>query len=259
MTAVMQAAPRIAERKPEEFAGLPEALRREREWFTHHPVYPTLASIDQAVSQKQLVYVSSDENISPIARLRNYAKPEYPSFLSPTSRLALGAIGSLWRAELGRRGIDRPDLRLAATSFVRSVAMQQVLIESGALAADRSTHCVGFAFDIDESAYYSFLPDSGLVTVTHPDRPRNLVKAIAQHLHTRDSYHSPASAEAYDAEITSSLGFVLDQLHADGQINRIHEFAGTYSQCAHVAPNPSVSPSVWNALRAGNAMPAWMG
>lgn len=253
---------RLAVVDRQELAELAQKTAQEQAWYEHHPRFLTEAYIAVYAGRGVLQKVHGDGNIVPTARFRNPAyEYRFPPYLLPASVAALGAVGRLWRQRLVDSGVSRPDLRLAATSFVRSEVYNAKLVRDGALASPKSTHCVGAAFDVDASGYYSFSPDTGLESVAHPARLGSL-GLIASQLGNRladNIYATRQSGERYDSSVTGALILVAAELHSDGMLNRIVEFTGTQNQCLHFCPNPDVSVDDWRALGAGTDAPAWMG
>jgi len=253
---------RLAAVDQDELQELGQKTAREREWYKNHPRFLTNAYIAVYASRGMLRRVRSDSNVVPTARFRNpNHQYTFPPFLLPASVLALAAVGRLWRQRLEESGIGRQDLRLAATSFARSEMYNAQLIADGALASQRSTHCVGAPFDIDASGYYTFTPDSGVQSVAHPDRQGSL-ELLAKQLGDRSSdnpYATRAANEPFDSRVTGALLLVAAELHADGIVNRIVEFSGTANQCVHICPNPEVTAEDWAAFGSAAVKPVWMG
>lgn len=260
----IEVAPRLTETEPDELAMTIALTKPERDWYKE---YERFADIDQllgAAAAGRLVEVTPDDNIMPIYRLRNPdVQAKYPPFLLPSSRVAMAAIGRLWRQGMDGYNIGGPEIRLPATSFARTEKMQDALVASGALATPGSTHCVGAAFDIDASSYYSVDLEQGIASVPHPGRDKDRLGGIARFLANQDpTMGVPMRVDEqqdYDSRVAGMLLIVAADLHSTGMINRIVEFSGTENQCIHIAPNPDVTAEDWRALGQASVRRTWMG
>jgi hypothetical protein len=263
MFAPVQPLPRLAEASEAELATLQEKTARERAWYEGYKRFATNRDIVNAAGNGALQHVRADGNISPIARFRNPSKQhDYPPFLLPSSVLAMGAVGRLWRQRMVQFHLDRPDIRLAATSFARSEEYNASLLATqGALVSPDSTHCQAAAFDIDASGYYTLTPDSGIETVRYPGNADSL-QSIGNLLGDRNpanQFATQTSVEQYDSRVTGALLLATLELHNSDMINRIVEFSGTRNQCVHIAPNPDVTSAEWQSVGAGVNNNVWMG
>ncbi len=237
---------------------------REVEWYQHAERFADIDHIMGAVAARQLVTVTGDSHLTPIYRLRNPGlEREKPPFLLPNSRAALAAVGRLWRQEVVERGVDAPDLRLAVTSLVRTEAMQKDLVNSGALAAPDSTHCVGAAFDLDASGYYRIDLDNGPVPIVSPKRDQAGMRKIGEWLTDRYGNSTQpmviGDSADFDSRVITSLLVVAQELHEGDYLNRIVEFPDAGNQCLHFCPNPEVPVEEWQSLAQDVNTTAWMG
>lgn len=249
--ALPQTVPGIAVATPEALRALPDQMAREIAWYGDKPRYATADDVEADVASRngRLVRVVPDTNIALIGRLCNpeYHR-EYPPYLLTVAAQAMRVFGIKWRAELVERGITRNEVRLSATSLLRTEEKQGRLFDDPtklASAPDISTHPTGGAIDLDAAGYYIVSYGQGLVPVPHPDRPQAAVKAITEVLQegTSKPYATPKPrpdqlGAIYDPEVTDALVAVADRLHEKGLINRIVEFPDGPNRCVHIAPDP---------------------
>ena len=215
----------------------------EEEWYQSYKRYETNEDILSAARIGELVIVSPDKNIQPIARLRNpELRDSFPPYILPHSRKFLRYLGREWKKEVKESSIANAEIyRLSLTSLARSEEMQAAIVaQEEKLANPRSTHCVGAAFDIDASGYYVIDREKGLMAAAHPGRNKKTVKKISQLLKGRVSptERQPLPRAEYQYEITEALVKTARRLHDMGLVNAIVEYEGTANQCVHMAPNP---------------------
>lgn len=227
-----------------EIAAVSKATAIERQWYAGWHRYQDNDAVRQGIAQGTLVSVTETPNGKPIQRLTS-THPKHVNHWCYLGRGALGVMhymGQQWRNELNERGIDpKGELRLAYTSLVRTVAYQQEVIASGALAVPDSTHEVAGAFDTDASSYYRRLSDGRYQSIPHPDRPLRQVAAIGDVLRPSDQMVDTTPEprpDLYDPNVTDALLVVARRLAEDGIVNNVVEFAGTFNQCTHTAANP---------------------
>jgi hypothetical protein len=237
--------------------------RREVAWYRGEERFKDIDHVLGAVAAQKLVRVSADSNTMPILRLRTPGMERHkPPFLLPTSRVALAAVGRLWREELVELGITAPELRLSVTSLVRPEDTQDALVRSGAIAAPDSTHCVGATFDIDISGYYRVDLDTGIVPVVSPLRNRAAMQDIGEQLGQRYGHSGPqavADPSEFDGRVVTALMVTVQELHEGDYVNRIVEHPGTGNQCLHVCPNPAVPAAEWRSMADDANNATWMG
>lgn len=246
-------APRLTTTRRGDIEAALAQTQQERDWYQHHERFPDTAAVLSAVAVGTLVKVEGDDNILPIYRLRQGGDHHtYSPHLLPGSALALAAVGRLWRQQLVRQGIERPEVRLATTSLVRSERRQAELVAGGALAVPESTHCVGAAFDLDASSYYVDGPDGAPRSTPHPGRDQQRLQDIARYLAdenpNRQAEPLRIAPESFDERIVDELLVVTGELAEQEYINRLVEFAGTENQCLHIAPNPHIAAEQWQSL-----------
>lgn len=210
----------------------------EEQWYKNHRVYRTNRDVLKAYMAGHLVVVRGDENILPIARIRNPNNVlKFPPFLLPNAHIGSIALGNAWRTRLVEYGINDPRYRLADTSLTRSDEMcQRIVQDPTKLANPRSTHRNGGAADKDASACYWMDDDGKALKIVHPDRDRAAMEIIGQQLDTGQP--TGVAPVQYDKRIFDALIEVADEMHEQGLINRILEFEGTPNQCLHTAFHP---------------------
>lgn len=242
--------PSIAKASPEEQRALEFKLAREHAWYIYHKRFEAAPNIGTAVLKGELSFVGNDSNIVPVGRFRNPRLADrFPPYLLPTSLLAYKAIGRLWRAEMKGIGISQPALRLAGTSYVRSVEAQaKIVADPTKLASPKSNHCVGASFDIDAANAYWLDPESGVMRIIHPDCDQDSVDVISKAL--GNDPNPPKAPFPYEPEIFGGLIRVADELHRLEMINRVLEFKGSPNQAVHMTPNPAVPLQEWQMLAA---------
>ena len=203
------------------------ATEIERRWIDAAGLkpYPTDESIQDAVSEGELVRVSQGLGYRVIQRLfqwpvsPTYAGQAYsPPYVRPEALTVLEAIAADWHAETGVF-----DGMLAITSLIRSEQYQAALRRQPRKVtlkqdSDLSSHQVGIAFDIDAIGVY-LQSSKGAI---RPHNPR-----------AEDYSHGLAIS------LSAVLRDVLSDYQADGRINFVEELAGTQENCMHVAVRPS--------------------
>ena len=240
--------PSLVAASPEELELLATKTAPEQEWYETARRFESNRSIIDAAKQGELVMVGVDVNVPPVYPFRKPCNNEkYPPFLLPAAQVAYRAIGHLWRDRLRDLGADDPGYRLAATSFVRSEKTQAKLVaDPEKLASPNSTHCVGAAMDYDTSGYYWWSDILGLTKVSHPGRDQQKVAKINCAL--GEDTPTPSARIPYDQRVMDALVLVFDDLHSNGTVNHILEFAGQPNQCSHVAINPTIGVSMWRNM-----------
>ncbi|TXG76335.1 hypothetical protein E6P97_03670 [Patescibacteria group bacterium] len=248
----LQAEPRLSVTDPNERAQLEALVAPEKSWYAHHRRFEDIGMVMGAVSTGALVRVTGNSDFVPIARLRSPGTERIkPPFLLPASAAALRAVMALSVQRARAQGIAMNDLRYAVTSLVRTEQMQASLVQSGALAVEGSTHCVGAPFDVDASGYYRTDLEMGLVSVVSPLRDRDGMRSVERHLrgaHGGSGMRIAPEGE-YDERVAQSLLDVTSQLHDMGYINRVLEFPDTGNQALHLCPNPDVTIDDWRSMQ----------
>lgn len=241
MSATIDVISGFAEASPEERSFLDQHLARERSWYKDTPRFMTDDDIEAAFLLGDLNEVTNTDDIQLIGRFHGEARRENKPYLTPRAAQMLETFAGLWRVKLWQDfHIQTVETRLSVTSMVRSQARQNALVaDSRKLASPDSTHCTGNAVDIDVSGYYSVWND-GLVEIhSHPDRSQVQTLEISKKLATRFGDSGLRKhARVYDHRITEAAIEVAEKLHADGDINLVHEFAGTPNATLHMAVNP---------------------
>ncbi len=225
--------PALATATAHEMSRLDTLLERERRWHADTPRYQTDADIEVARQRGELVRVHGNLHLQPIRRFIHH--PEvFPTLLRPEALAIRNEFGRRWRFAMKAAGIDRPDIRLAETSYTRSQAYQDALVADPAkLAAPDSTHCAGYAFDQDNSGYFRW-DGADLISVGHPDR------AAAQRAYMDDQPEERhfSCDYSYDPRVVDIARNVARSLHDAGRINLVEEFQGTQNAVLHIAVPP---------------------
>jgi hypothetical protein len=224
---------------PEDLAALGDGLERERAWYRGVPRYPTNAHIDSAVTYGELFPVGNDADFRLIRRF--FLNPEFhKAVLTARAIRARQAHGRLFREVLDDMGVVAPDVRISATSFTRSVAYQNTLVdEPGRLAsAEEPLHPTGNAWDMDGKGYFEKRKNIW-VSVSHPDRrPQNeeiIEDLLAQGVPKEGL---PVYSYDYDPRITLAAETALQFMHDDGQVSLLVELPETVNTSLHVTVSP---------------------
>lgn len=231
----------FAEATPEERNFLDTHLAQEREWYKDAPRFMTDGDIEAAFLLGDLVEVKNTDDIQLIGRFHGEGRAENKPYLTPRAAQMLETFTNLWRVKLWEDyHLQTGETRLSVTSMVRSQARQDALVaDARKLASPDSTHCTGNAVDIDVSGYYSVWNGGFIEVHSHPGRQKSDITEVSKGLAARyGDTGSRKQAEVYDYRITEAAIEVAQQMHEAGDINLVHEFAGTPNACLHMAVNP---------------------
>ncbi|MHB1865307.1 MAG: DUF5715 family protein [Candidatus Saccharimonadales bacterium] len=214
--------PKFTMPSEEERAALAIQLEPELKWHEGSVRYADELAIQRAISLGELVEFKQS---SDIARIRGFDYCRTTSqlpFLHPVAHQVVSMLGHKWREILEEDyGIISPNTRLSISSMVRSQQYQDIIVAAGKLAHPNSTHCTGYAFDIDASGYYS-LNQGQLLPVIDPKRQVSVEDQI----------------DGYDARINAAALGAARILQQEGVINLVPEFSGSANACLHISCNP---------------------
>ncbi|MBP7807481.1 hypothetical protein KA047_03220 [Candidatus Saccharibacteria bacterium] len=223
----------FAQATPYDMERLDTMLARERAWHAETPRYMKSGDIEAARQRGELMTVHGSLNIQPGRRFTDLSHA-YPALLRPETLAIRNEFGRRWRFAMQTAGIDRPDIRLAETSYTRSQAYQNRLVaQPGKLASPDSTHCTGYAVDFDNAGYFRWEGDR-LISVGHPDREaaqQAFLSSLPENRRFECDYD-------YDERITDIARDVARSLHDIARINLVEEFQYTSNAVLHMAVPP---------------------
>lgn len=208
-------------------------LATEQQWVEDADLgsYATDPDILLDVSVDRLTMVTHGVGFLATSKLRYWApshsNPAHhlhyspPALALPAARM-LQSIGREWNMRAPRTA---PDLLLSVTSMTRSELYQHALVTKAGdrkLAAPKSTHTTGYAFDLDACGMYLQGPLGGVegINPRNPNRYDAMAEAIA--------------------EARARLRAVLAEQEEVGTLHAIEELPGTQQHVFHVAINPTV-------------------
>lgn len=216
-----------------EMERLDAMLVRERVWHAATPRYQTDAEIEAARQRGELIRVHGNLNLQPGRRFTDLAHV-YPALLRPEALAVRNEFGRRWRFAMQAAGIDRPEVRLAETSYTRSQTYQNYLVsQPGKLASPDSTHCAGYAVDFDNAGYFRW-EGGRLISVGHPDREA----AQQAYISTLPEERRFECDYDYDPRVTDIARDVARSLHDITRINLVEEFQNTSNAVLHIAVPP---------------------
>lgn len=215
------------------------ALSREYRWYAGTNRFADVQVVREAVSAGVLVEFTDDADLRRLPRFSNDVDGFWPFLTKPALDVAKD-MGILWREILAAEfGIVRPELRLAVTSMVRTLEYQRLLVEGGRYASQTSTHCVGAAFDLDDSSYYRQEADGSFVSCANPEAIEART-AAAEVIRRRMADGTPPMRfdNEYDPRVNIAAEMAATYMHENGLINRLKEFPDKPYSVLHVAANP---------------------